>query len=228
MPYGLPTKTGSPPCGLYLTAPEDRETDRIFRELREIFLCVNASEYEKNFHVLAYHPTASGHVFDPNRAARMADLCRTNGIVFLCHNDIENAAKVSAEGVVLEDTAQIAAAREAFGEEGIVGLRCGNSIAKALEGLDSGIDMASFSATAGLLPDPATIRRWHVATDKPCLAEGLMTNDYCDFYVSAGADFIDASHYIWTHPDGVKQATVNMLHAIDLALERLRDTPSPK
>lgn len=228
MPYGIPTKPGAPPCGLYLTAPQDRETDQIFRELREIFLCINASEYEKNFHILAYHPESAGHAFDLDRAQKLAELCRTNGIVFLCHNDISSAAKALADGVILNDPAQIATAREVFGEEGIIGLRCENSIAKALEGLDLGVDLASFSATTGFLPDPTTLRRWHIATDKPCLAEGLLTNDYCDFYVSAGADFIDSSHYIWTHPEGVKQATVNMLYAIDLALARNAQKDAPE
>lgn len=46
-----------------------------------------------------------------------------------------------------------------------------------------------------------------------------MTNDYCAFWVRAGAGFIDAGDYIWSHGEGVMKGTVNMLYAIDLALE---------
>ncbi len=44
-----------------------------------------------------------------------------------------------------------------------------------------------------------------------------MTNDTCGALVRAGADFIEAGPYIRGHEKGVMQATVNMLHAIDLA-----------
>ncbi|GEM_PF-2583203 len=36
--------------------------------------------------------------------------------------------------------------------------------------------------------------------------------------MQAGAGFIDAGDYIWSHEKGVMQGAVNMLHAIDLAL----------
>ena len=49
--------------------------------------------------------------------------------------------------------------------------------------------------------------------------EGPVTNDYCAYYVESGAAFIDAGDYIWGHGKGVMQGTVNMLHAIDLALD---------
>lgn len=227
MAYGLPTKAGASPCGLYLTVAQDRETEQVFRALREIFLCINASDYEKNFHILCYDPLDSGHAFDSDRAQRLSRLCRMNGIVFLCHSGIAEASAAEAEGVVLDDPVSIGEARRVFGEDGIVALRCGNSLSMALDGLDQGIDLACFSPTAGWLPDPSVIKRWHIATERPCLAAGLLTNDHCDFYVTAGADFLDASHYVWTHPEGVKQATVNMLYAIELALAHKTQGHSP-
>lgn len=204
---------------MYLTVDGSLDPRETFLKLREVFLCFNASEYEKNLHVVEYRPGA-GIVPDEAFAARLGEVCRAGGIVFLCHGDISLAAKVLADGVMLDDKEKVLQARETFGTEGIVGLRCGNSMLKAETGLANGIDLASFYSELGRLPDPSLFRRWHARTDNPCLAEGAITNDDCDFYVNAGADFIDSSHYVWPHPEGVKQATVNMLYAIELALER--------
>lgn len=229
MTHGYPTIAGAPLCGLYLIVDKMRDSGALVKELREIFLCINASTYEKNMHVVEYRPVTP-EIADAELASRLGTLCRASGIVFLCHNDISFAAKALADGVMLDDGEAIDTAREVFGPEGIVGLRCGNSMVKAEAGLARGIDIASFYSEQGRLPDPSLLRRWHTRTENPCLAEGPLTNDHCDFYVTAGADFIDSSHYIRTHAQGVKQGTVNMLYAIDLALEHrartAKETPT--
>lgn len=211
-------KKGAPPVGLYLRIGPDLALEELVRDLRQIFFVINRSEYEKNMHVLEIVGAADDGDFR-DKAAALFSFARGNGIACIFRGLPEDAKDLGADGVLLADAGLYPAARDLFGDEGIVGLACGISKEMAAEAYDLGADFVSFGTGKNTLTYLEALRFWAILTDKPALVEGPITNDYCAYYVQAGASFIDAADYIWSHGEGVMKGTVNMLHAIDLALE---------
>lgn len=221
MAYGKSSKAGAPPCGLYLTTPQDFNGADFVRALRQVFLAINASEYEKNRHILTFR-VQEGHASQAETAAaaELCELARGQGLVFLCANDIHLAKTTGADGVMLDNPDDLETARTMLGDDAIIGVRCGSSRRRAEQALGKGADCVSFYDEAGGFLNPEIVRWWRLKTDNPCVVEGRLTNDDCGFYAAAGADFIDGSSYIWAHPEGVMKGVVNMAYAIDLALEQ--------
>lgn len=212
------TKKGAPGCGLYIKVGPDLAMAELVRDLRQIFFVINGSDYEKNMHVVEIR----GDMEDSGFRAKAADLCgfiRANGMVCIVRGHPEPAKEIGADGVLVDTEVDIATGRTLFGEDGIVGLFCGVSPERAAAAHDAGVDFVSFGVKGGAaMPSLEGLRFWTMLSEKPALIEGPVTNDYCAYYVQAGAMFVDAGDYIWSHGKGVMQGTVNMLHAIDLAL----------
>jgi thiamine-phosphate pyrophosphorylase len=227
MAYGNPTKSGSPPCSLYLITPPEFGAGDFTRALRQIFLAINASEYEKNSHILEFRPASPGEGAAPcdhRMAARaLAEIARAQGIVFVCRADAALAKEAGADGVLLDKAEDVAAAKEILGDDAVIGVRCGSSRRAAEQALEAGADYVSFYREEGGLPNPEIVRWWKLKTGAPCLVEGPFTNDDCGFYAAAGADFIDGSAYVWNHPEGVMKGVVNMAYAIELALDAAKE-----
>lgn len=214
------TKKGAPQAGLYLRIADDKPFEDAFRILREASFVINRSAYEKNLHVLE----VGGDIADTDSIDRLKALVlggQQNGLVVIVRSHAGLAAMVEADGVLLDKAEDIAPARAVMGENAIIGLRCGLSRQMAEAAEESGIvDYVSFAA-AHVLPPETLIAWWGARSEIPALVEGKITNDECGRFVRAGATFIDASDYVWNHPKGVKQGTVDMLYAIDLAMETI-------
>jgi len=213
-------KKGAPSAGLYLRIADDMPFEDAFRDLREAAFVINRSEYEKNLHVLE----VGGDPMDVDSTDRLKALVlggRQNGLVVIVRGHAGLAFAVEADGVLLDKMDDIANARQVMGDDAIIGLRCGLSRATAEKAIDQGVDYISFYATAdSILPPETLVSWWSFKSDIPALIEGRITNDDCGRYVQAGATFIEGTSYVWEHPKGVKQGTVDMLYAIDLAIER--------
>jgi hypothetical protein len=210
-------RNGAPPVGLWLKIGPDIAVQEILRDLKQIFFVINGSKYERNMHVIEI----VGHAGDPDfreKAELLFAFAHANGIASIFRGDPEAAKEMGAEGVLVSAVPDIDEARKVFGPKGIVGLYCGTSPDLAAQAHDAAADFVSFGMGEGKLPGPEALRFWAMLSDKPALIEGPVTNDYCAYYVQAGASFLDAGDYIWSHGKGVMQGTVNMLHAIDLAL----------
>lgn len=213
-------KKGAPECGLYLVLPDDWMSPDFLKNMRDLFRAINASPYEKNAHVVELRVTSDEFNAEQKEIiSAMAQLTKSQGVVFLVGGSLELAKECDADGAMLSDINQIATAREMFGDDAIVGLRVGQSMRVAEKALELGVDIVSFFGVSGGFIDPSIVRWWKVKTDNPCLVEGNITNDDCDFYVRAGADFIDSSNYVWNHPKGVMQGIVNMAFAIQESIE---------
>lgn len=210
-------KKGAPPCGLYLRLGPDLALDVLVRDLRQIFYVINASDYERNMHVLEI----SGPVDDADfadKAAALFALGKRNGIACIWRGTAEEAKRLGADGVLAPDVDSFRAAQALFAD-GIVGLACGTSQELAALAHDEGADFVSFGTNGPGFPSRDVLRFWAILSDRPALIEGAVTNDYCGYFVQAGASFIDSGAYIWSHGEGVMKATANMLYAIELALE---------
>ncbi len=219
----MSTKSGSAPTGLYLVLPENWMEPEFLKQFRDLFRAINASAYEKNNHIIEFRPTVPFYdAAQTEIITALSELTRSQGVIFIVADDFKLAKKCNADGVLLSNIDDVAAAREALGEEAIVGLRCGTSRRMAEQALQAGVDYVSFRDATGRYVDPGLVQWWHYKTDDPCLVEGSYTNDDCAFYVHAGADLIEASQYVWTHPEGVMKGVVNMNHAIDLAADDMK------
>lgn len=206
---------GAPQCGLYLILPDDWTSPEFLKNMRNIFRAINASPFERNAHVIELRLDESPKTKDGLEIVHaMAGLTKSQGVVFVIANDVALADSVGADGVMLNSMDDVAHARAALGDDAIIGLRCGTSRRMASAALDAGVDYVSFYDGALGHIDPAILQWWRLKTDNPCLVEANITANDCAFYVEAGTDFIDSSHYVWTHPDGVMQGIVNMMDAI--------------
>ncbi len=213
------TKKGAPDCGLYLILPQDWTSPDFLKYLRDIFRAINASPFEKNAHVIELRLDESPKTKDGLEIVHaMAALTKSQGVVFVVSNDVALANAVGADGVMLNNIDDVENARTILGDDAIIGLRCGLSRRMASAALDAGADYVSFYDGARGHIDPAIIHWWQLKTDNPCLVEANITANDCAFYVDAGVDFIDSSHYVWSHPDGVMQGIVNMMDAINETL----------
>lgn len=214
---GGETGKGAPPCGLWLRAGPVLAPEILLRDLNQIFYVINRSPYEKNMHALELTGDADDPAFREGAQAVFA-FARSKGIVPVFRGRAQDAQSLGAEGVLLQDAAQVAAAKALADDTWIVGVACGLSQQASLAAYDAGADFVTFG-TAEKMPSADIMKMWTILTDRPAVVEGPVDNDHCAYYVAAGAGFIDAGAYIWSHAKGVMQGTVNMLHAIDLALE---------
>jgi len=213
---GEAKKPGAPVCGLWLRIGPDLAPEILVRDLNQIFYVINRSEYEKNMNALEITGNHEDEKFR-DAAALLFAFGRSKGIATILRGPAGVAKELGADGVLLEEIGDIAAAKETFGEQGIIGLACGLSQETSLAAYDAGADFVTFGSPRKM-PSIDVMKMWTILTDRPAVVEGPVTNDYCAYYVQAGAGFIDAGDYIWSHPKGVMQGTVNMMHAIDLAI----------
>lgn len=206
---------GAPDSGLYLVLPPNWTSPEFLKNLRDVFRAINASPFEKNAHVIELRLDEPPKTKDGLEIVHaMAELTKSQGVVFIVANDIALAQAVGADGVVLDSIDDVAQARSVFGQDGIIGLRCGLSRRMASAALEAGVDYVSFYNDARGHIDPSILQWWQLKTDNPCLVEARISANDCAFYVESGVDFIDGSDYVWNHPNGVMQAIVNMMDAI--------------
>jgi len=115
----------------------------------------------------------------------------------------------------------VSSARTALGDDAIVGLGCGLCRATAQRARDVAVDYVSFGLPDAL-PPVDLVGWWATLTDTPALVRGPVDNDNAGVFVQAGASFLECGDYILAHPKGILQGTVNMLYAIELALEKVK------
>ena len=215
-PKMIDKRAGAPPCGLWLKIGPALALAEIVKDLREIFFVVNnGSAYTRNMHVLEI---VGGEATDEEQAGLLLDFARQNGFATLFRGPAKTGKTLGADGVMLADIGDVPAARDLFGADGIVGLHCGVTPERAAAAYDADCDVVMFGTGKPALPSLDALKFWHALTDKPAVIEGPVTNDYCAYYVRAGASFIDATEYLWSHGKGLMQATSNFLHAIESAL----------
>jgi thiamine-phosphate pyrophosphorylase len=221
-------KKGAPPVGLWLKVGPDLAMAELVRDLRQIFFVINGSAYERNMHALEVRGDPDDPEFKEN-ARDLYEFAKANGMACIFRGEPAAARDLGADGVLVSAPGALTGARDIFGDDGIVGLHCGTSSELAAQAHDAGADFVAFGAANGQLPGPDALRFWNalrfwtILSDKPALVEGPLTNDYAAYFVQQGAAFLDAGDYIWSHGEGVMKGTVNMLHAIDLALEEQRE-----
>ena len=214
------TKKGSAsPVGLYIKLGPDYAMDILTKDLKQIALVINHDKHKRNMHAIELAVNEDDEEFK-DKAKALTGFAKHNGIAVVLRGHPELAQEIEAEGVLLEDWDLLDAAREIFGhDKGLIGLYCENDPDKSAAAFDADVDFVSFGMKKGGLPAVEALKFWNMLTPKPAVVEGPVTNDHAAYYIENGAGFLSAADYIWSHPKGVMQGTVNMLHAIELALE---------
>ena len=212
-------RKGATSCGLWIRLGPDLALDVLVRDLKQIFFAINSSRYQRNMHALEISGDESDELFRKDAAA-LFEMARSAGIATILRGSAELAHEAGADGVLLSDLNEIEKARSLYGDDGIIGLACGLSNEDAAAAYDADVDFVSFGTGKNTMPDAEILKFWTMLTDLPAVIEGPVTNDYAAYYVQAGAGFIDCGGYIWSHGKGVMQSTVNMMHAIDVAIDK--------
>ncbi|MGH1455741.1 MAG: hypothetical protein ACRBDI_03080 [Alphaproteobacteria bacterium] len=194
-------KSGSPPCGIYVRIDDFSNMLDLIGYIRQMAFTINQrSGYEKNMSIIEV-------AFTPENAERAKDIIpiiKDQGLVAIVHGSLDS---MGADGILLDNAADIKKTRAALGDDAIIGLVTSDPVPD--------IDYAVVKA------DPAVIGKWKAMSDALCVARGKkpITADTCAASVTAGADFVDVSDYILKHKKGIMQGTVNILHEIDQAIK---------
>ena len=211
-------KKGALPCGLWLRLGPDLALEELMRDLKQIYFVINQSAYEKNMHTLELVIDETNHD-EKGKAGLLFAQARDNGIATILRGSAQCAHDIEADGVLLDKVDDVKDAKDILGEDAIIGVACGTSDEKAAAAYDAGVDFVSFGTASSAMPDPSVLKFWTMLSDLPAVIEGDVNNDYAAYYVQQGAAFLDCKEYIWTHQKGLMQGVVNMLHAIEIALE---------
>ena len=79
------------------------------------------------------------------RATALAGLCRDHGAGFIVNDDVDLALQVAADGVHIgAGDGDIAATRVRLGPEGVLGVTCGDDLARARHAVRLGADYVAF------------------------------------------------------------------------------------
>ena len=142
-------------------------------------------------------------------ALSLCERCHKHGALFIVNDDLELAARSSADGVHLgRDDADLAAAREQLGNSAIIGLSCYNDLERAQAAQKAGADYVAFgrffpsnTKPEAVQADLELLRRARPRITIPIVAIGGITPENGGSLVEAGADMLAAIHAVFGQPD---------------------------
>lgn len=146
-------------------------------------------------------------------------------VAFVLNDRPDLAAEMGCDGVhVGQDDAGYAEAREAVGDDAIVGVTCQASYHLAMDAAEAGCDYVAFGAffptttkvTKGGA-DAGILTLWQHVMLIPCVAIGGIKVENCAALVTAGADFLAVASGVWDHAGGAAKAVADFNAAIAAA-----------
>ena len=143
-------------------------------------------------------------------AEALLPVCRDRDVPLIMNDRPDLAAETGCDGVHIgQQDAPYAEAREALGEDGLVGVTCHDSRHLALEAAEQGADYVAFGAffpTSTKAPKSEAqidiLEWWSELMVVPVVAIGGITAANCAPLVRAGADFLAVVSAVWDHPEG--------------------------
>lgn len=156
-----------------------------------------------------------------HEAHALAELCREFGVPLIVNDDVELAQACGAGGIHLgEEDTDIASARAALGAHAIVGVSCYDSLQRAREAADAGVDYLAFGA---FFPSPTKPGARRATPDLlrdarvlglPLVAIGGITPENGKPLIAAGVDFIAAISGVFGATD-IRAAAQNYAKLFD-------------
>ena len=138
----------------------------------------------------------------------LLSVCDAADVPLVISEHYRLARRLGLNGVHLDGTKNIRAAREAMAIDAIVGSFCGTSRHAGLTAGEIGADYVSFGplSDSGLgddnTADPDLFEWWSQMIEVPVVAEGFVTPEAL-FRVRGSADFIALGDEIWGTPDPI-------------------------
>ena len=164
--------------------------------------------------VIQYRDNGGDAALRLKEARQLNAICHTAGVPLIINDDIELAQRVAAAGVHLgiEDAA-VERAREALGENALIGVSCYNDFARALLAQRQGADYVAFGSFFASLTKPRAVRadlsllqRAKQELRIPVVAIGGITPQNGKLLLDAGADMLAVVSALFGEPD-VEQAS---------------------
>lgn len=190
--------------GLYLLTPDDNDTVRLLERVRAVIAQAT---------LLQYRHKGAGDALRREQAAALLLLCREAGVPLVVNDDWPLAADIGADGAHLgEDDGALREARQALGNDAILGASCYDDIARAGAATAAG---ASYLAFGAFFPSPTKPGARRAAPDLlaasahfglPRVAIGGITPDNARQLVAAGADMVAVISGVFDAPDPVAAA----------------------
>ena len=146
---------------------------------------------------------------DEHEAAKLAEplqrICADAECAFIVNDSIALARRLGADGVHLgQQDGLVAEARERLGREAQIGMTCHASRHLAMQAGEDGADYVAFGAffpsetkSSEHRAELELLEFWSAVFEVPCVAIGGITPANCAPLVTAGADFVAASHAVW-------------------------------
>jgi len=197
-------RRGPSPRGLYLITPDDANTTRLLARVAAVLPHAALLQYRNK--------SAS----DPLRCAQLQALlpaCRMAGVPLIVNDDWPLAAELGADGAHLgEDDGDMRTARNALGDEFILGASCYDDPARAEASVVAGASYLAFGAFHPSPTKPAARRanrdllRESRRHGLPLVAIGGITPDNAPALVAAGADLIAVISGVFDAADPVAAA----------------------
>jgi thiamine-phosphate pyrophosphorylase len=128
-------------------------------------------------------------------------LCRARDCALILEGRPELAKAMGADGVHLDDVAEVRQARQLLGAEAQIGVSCQHSRHLAMEAGEAGADYVMFGPF-GADADPDLLRWWSTMMEVPCVASGGITPDTAALLIATGVDFLAVSAAVWQEGDG--------------------------
>lgn len=165
----------------------------------EDLLAVVRAALEGGTALLQYRDKTLDHARRLREACALAALCREFDVPLVVNDDVELTRASGAAGVHLgEDDAEIAQARAMLGSDAIIGVSCYDSLQRARDAANAGVDYLAFGAffptSTKRVIRYATLALLHEAREfgLPRVAIGGITPDNGGPLIEAGADFLAA------------------------------------
>jgi len=154
-------------------------------------------------------------------------------VPFILNDRPDMAAEMGCDGVHIgQSDASYTAAREAVGDERIVGVTCHDSRHLAMEAGERGADYVAFGAFFPTSTKDAKARAttgvlewWSELFLLPSVAIGGITADNCGRLASAGADFVAVVSAVWDHEKGPTAAVAEFEKVLENCAPRFVASP---
>jgi len=217
-------------CRLYLTSPSDFELSKFAEDLSLALAADDAAC------LLLRLPDANENDLIES-IETLAPICHRHDVALIVEDRIDIAANSPADGVhvAAEDYVQ---ARDAMGDQRIVGVTSERSRHNAMEAAETKAEFVAFTDEAvetlpthedeEIFSHSEVISWWQSLIEVPCIAHSVSASGFslseCTVLAKAGADFVTAGDAIWHHTDGpaagIKAANAAISAANSVALKQ--------
>ena len=174
--------------GLYAVTPEEADGARLLEKVRQA-IAGGAG-------VVQYRNKTASSAAKAEQVRALLPCCRQAGVPLIINDDLELALHSGADGLHLgREDGDLAAARQALGNERLLGASCYDRMELAERAVALGADYVAFGSVFGSSTKPAAVRapldlfgRARTRLAVPLVAIGGITPENAGQIIAAGAD----------------------------------------